>query len=66
MIPTLAHDSRGDTPRHATNHLVRAAITAPSLHNSQPWLFFGDTARIDLLTDPSLPSGSPTRTAGSR
>ncbi|MFP3987405.1 hypothetical protein U9R90_07835 [Streptomyces sp. E11-3] len=51
------------TPRdHAANYLVRAAVTAPSLHNSQPWLFtcrggdillYADVTRRLLTTDPS-------------
>ncbi|MEU6394681.1 hypothetical protein [Streptomyces sp. NPDC046939] len=33
------------------SHLVRAAVTAPSLHNSQPWFFTGDATGIDLFAD---------------
>ncbi|MEU7576045.1 hypothetical protein AB0B50_00325 [Streptomyces sp. NPDC041068] len=29
-------------PGHAAHHLVRAAVTAPSIHNTQPWFFVGD------------------------
>lgn len=36
---------------HATSHLVCAAITAPSLHNSQPWLFTGRAGGLDLYAD---------------
>ncbi|MFD9905756.1 Acg family FMN-binding oxidoreductase [Streptomyces sp. NPDC059063] len=50
-------------PGHAAYYLVRAATTAPSLHNTQPWLFVGeeqdrglelhaDTSRQLPLTDP--------------
>ncbi|MBO1334530.1 hypothetical protein [Streptomyces sp. VRA16 Mangrove soil] len=38
---------------HAVRHLVRAAVTAPSLHNSQPWLFSGDATGVDLYADPT-------------
>ncbi|MYW67774.1 hypothetical protein GTY65_27415 [Streptomyces sp. SID8379] len=37
----------------AAYHLVRAAIAAPSLHNSQPWLFTGDAPGVDLYADPA-------------
>jgi nitroreductase len=30
-----------------------AAIAAPSIHNTQPWLFRVDGARVDVLVDPS-------------
>jgi hypothetical protein len=36
---------------HATTHLVRAAITAPSVHNTQPWLFTGRGTGLDLYAD---------------
>ncbi|MEU6379856.1 hypothetical protein [Streptomyces sp. NPDC046909] len=38
---------------HAANHLVRAAVTAPSVHNSQPWLFVNRETGLDLYTDPT-------------
>ncbi|MFF1681529.1 Acg family FMN-binding oxidoreductase [Streptomyces sp. NPDC058256] len=46
---------------HATSHLVCAAITAPSLHNSQPWLFTGRDTGLDLYADPTrrLPRTDP-------
>ncbi|MCQ4205656.1 Acg family FMN-binding oxidoreductase [Streptomyces longispororuber] len=48
-------------PYHAANYLVRAAITAPSLHNSQPWLFIGDRTCLDLYANPArqLPAADP-------
>jgi nitroreductase len=30
-------------PGHAATYLVRAAVTAPSLYNTQPWAFVADT-----------------------
>jgi nitroreductase len=52
-----------DSPSHAAFHLARAAACAPSLHNTQPWLFVADdqdlafeihtdAARRLPLTDP--------------
>lgn len=38
---------------HAAAHLVRAARTAPSLHNSQPWLFTSRETGLDLFADPT-------------
>ncbi|WP_329268301.1 Acg family FMN-binding oxidoreductase [Streptomyces sp. NBC_01451] len=38
---------------HAANHLVRAAVTAPSVHNSQPWLFVNRETGLDLYADPT-------------
>ncbi|MGW0758458.1 Acg family FMN-binding oxidoreductase [Streptomyces sp. NPDC002814] len=50
-------------PGYAANYLVRAAVTAPSVYNTQPWLFIeegrdrslevhADVARRLVLTDP--------------
>jgi len=36
---------------HAANHLVRAAVTAPSVHNTQPWLFTHGDGELDLYAD---------------
>lgn len=36
---------------HAANHLVRAAVTAPSVHNTQPWLFSHGPGGLDLYAD---------------
>jgi hypothetical protein len=33
--------------------VVEQAIAAPSVHNTQPWLFDAHADRIDVLTDPS-------------
>ncbi|PWI20283.1 hypothetical protein DI272_03045 [Streptomyces sp. Act143] len=38
---------------HAATHLVRAAVTAPSVHNTQPWLFTRREGELDLYADPS-------------
>ncbi|MFI7317061.1 Acg family FMN-binding oxidoreductase [Streptomyces venezuelae] len=40
-----------DRPDRATHYVVRAAVTAPSLHNSQPWLFGGRDGDILLHAD---------------
>ncbi|MGW2516390.1 Acg family FMN-binding oxidoreductase [Streptomyces sp. NPDC001617] len=46
---------------HAANHLVRAAVTAPSVHNTQPWLFVNRETGLDLYADPArrLPLTDP-------
>ncbi|MFF4507361.1 Acg family FMN-binding oxidoreductase [Streptomyces sp. NPDC001401] len=38
---------------HAANHLVRAAVAAPSVHNTQPWLFTRREGELDLYADPT-------------
>lgn len=39
-------------PRHAAAYLARAAVTAPSVHNSQPWFFVSDGDRgIEVHAD---------------
>lgn len=50
-----------DGPDHAIHYVVRAAVTAPSLHNSQPWLFVGRNRDILLYADLTrrLPSTDP-------
>ena len=42
--------------------LLRAAIQAPSSHNTQPWAFLVRDGGIDLLADRTraLPSTTPT------
>lgn len=47
------HEPLGAGPRahHAAVHLVRAAVFAPSLHNTQPWLFTSRGAELDLYAD---------------
>ncbi|MEV3861180.1 hypothetical protein AB0J38_43590 [Streptomyces sp. NPDC050095] len=47
MDPTLRHAP------YVAHHLVRDAVTAPSLHNSQPWLFTGDATGVDLYAHPA-------------
>lgn len=39
--------------RATLDTLLRAATRAPSLHNSQPWAFAVEPARIELYADPS-------------
>ncbi|MEU6379842.1 hypothetical protein [Streptomyces sp. NPDC046909] len=46
---------------HAATFLVRAAVSAPSLFNTQPWLFTGGESGLDLYADPTrrLPLADP-------
>ncbi|MFF1278871.1 Acg family FMN-binding oxidoreductase [Streptomyces marokkonensis] len=49
-------------PGHASAYLARAAVTAPSVHNSQPWLFVADGDRgIEVHADAGrrLPLADP-------
>lgn len=36
---------------HAAHHVVRAAVAAPSVHNTQPWLFTHGDDGLDLYAD---------------
>ncbi|MEU6148202.1 hypothetical protein ABZ848_48725 [Streptomyces sp. NPDC047081] len=36
---------------HAAGHLVRAAVAAPSVHNTQPWSFVHQEGGLDLFAD---------------
>ncbi|MFJ9535859.1 Acg family FMN-binding oxidoreductase [Streptomyces sp. NPDC101225] len=46
---------------HAARRLVRAAVAAPSVHNTQPWLFTHRDGALDLYADGGrrLPLGDP-------
>ena len=53
MTPTTrtGHDTQGLAPEDV-DLLLRAAVRAPSLHNSQPWAFaFGDH-HVEVYADP--------------
>ncbi|MHC3469533.1 Acg family FMN-binding oxidoreductase [Streptomyces sp. 7R007] len=46
---------------HAARHVVGVAVTAPSIHNTQPWLFARHAGELDLYADPTrrLPLTDP-------
>ncbi len=52
-----------DEPGKAIAELLRAAVAAPSLHNTQPWRLWATTsgAGIEIYVDPArtLPVGDP-------
>ena len=50
--PPTASTARPLTPDDA-NLLLRAAAAAPSVHNTQPWLFAPTVDGIDLYADPA-------------
>jgi nitroreductase len=56
-------DAPRRSPRRLINELVRAAVAAPSMHNTQPWRFKIEDAgaTIELHADPArmLPVGDP-------
>src|SRR5271154_3350517 len=64
-MTTVAPDSLALTP-DAVEQALRAAAAratlAPSIHNTQPWRFVVDSARLDLYADPSrrVPAIDPT------
>lgn len=55
MSQTTPH-RRGPGPvlaPHDIDFLLRAAVRAPSLHNTQPWAFAADDANVEVYADPS-------------
>ncbi|MDF3299133.1 Acg family FMN-binding oxidoreductase [Streptomyces tropicalis] len=52
----------GPRPSHATTYLLRAAVTAPSVHRSRPWIFVADGDRgieLHAAADPRLLLAGP-------
>ncbi len=55
MTARTAHQHQEETPmeRSQWTRIVDAATRAPSIHNTQPWLFAVDGDRLEVRTDPT-------------
>ncbi len=50
-IPSGALPKRSSTPEEITHFVVEAAVNAPSLHNTQPWWFYGADHEVGMHAD---------------